>query len=35
MLVHSENKDFNCEICDKKFKKKGYLKSNMKSHYKV
>ena len=36
MLVYSGNKDFNCEICDNKFAKKhGYLKSNMKSHYKV
>ena len=35
MLVHTGKKDFQCEVCQKKFSRKVNLKSHMLTHTKV
>ena len=35
MLVHTGRKDFQCEVCEKKFAQKGNFKQHMLTHTKV
>ena len=35
MLVHTGKKDFQCEVCEKKFSQKAHLQSHMLTHTKV
>ena len=35
MLVHTGKKDFQCEVCEKKFSQKGTLQCHMLTHTKV